>query len=106
MGKIKKIGILFSGRLLAIYGGGLGLVFGVIYSFGGAILDIIVSLGWITSTETPGLSYGTLLAFLALVGMPLIFAFFGFLMGLFGALIFNYTAKITGGLDLDIELDQ
>jgi hypothetical protein len=105
MGKIKKIGLFFSGKIFAIYGAGLGLVLGVLYSFGGAIKDILVSLGWITSTDTSGLSYGTLLAFFALVGMPLIFASFGFLMGLFGALIFNYTSKIFNGLDLDIKLD-
>ena len=105
MRKIKRIGITFSGKLLAIYGAGIGLIAGIIYSFGGAVIDILVSLGWITSGETTGLGFGTALAFLALIGMPLIFAFFGFLIGLSGALIYNFTSKWFGGLDYEIELD-
>lgn len=105
MAKITRVGILFSGKLLAIYGAGIGLFLGILYSFGGALIDILVSLGWITSTETPGLSAGTALAFMALIGMPLIFAAGGFFVGIFGALFYNLTSKWSGGIDLDLNLD-
>lgn len=54
------------------WGAVLGLVLGVLYSVGGLIMDVL----------TVGLNAGTALAFLALIGMPIIFAVAGFLVGL------------------------
>lgn len=50
----------------------LGLLLGVIYSFGGLIVDL----------ATIGLNWGTLMAFGALIGMPAIFAIAGMLLGI------------------------
>ena len=66
-----------------------GLLAGILYSFGGLLIDSLVTFEIITSNETPGLSPGTALAFLALIGMPLYFAAFGFISGLIGATLFN-----------------
>jgi hypothetical protein len=49
----------------------LGLICGVLYSFGGVIVDLF----------TIGLNWGTVLAFGALVGMPAAFAVAGFVVG-------------------------
>ena len=49
----------------------LGLACGVLYSFGGLIADLL----------TIGLNWGTALAFGALVGMPILFGTFGFILG-------------------------
>ena len=49
----------------------LGLACGVLYSFGGLVVDLL----------TIGLNWGTAMAFGALVGMPIIFGTFGFLCG-------------------------
>jgi hypothetical protein len=91
-----KIGILFFARLQAVQMGLVGLILGILYSFGGAIIDIIVSIGWVTSSETPGLSYGTALAFLALIGMPSLFAIFGFVYGIIVAILYNFASGIFG----------
>ena len=56
-------------------GAWLGLALGVIYAFGGLVVD------WTTT----GLNHGTALAFLALLGMPLILAVSGFVLGLAAA---------------------
>ena len=58
----------------------LGLVAGMIYSFGGLIYDFL----------TTGLNYGTALAFLAIIGMPIISGIFGFFIGLIEALLYNF----------------
>lgn len=81
----------------------LGLLAGIIYSFGGLIIDTLVSLGWVTTNETPGLSYGTVLAFGALVGMPLIGAIIGLASGLLGALLFNLFSKWLGWVILKFD---
>ena len=81
----------------------LGLLAGVFYSFGGLIIDTLVSLGVLSPERmsTPGLSYGTILAFGALIGMPLIFAVFGFFAGLVEAILFNSFASFFGGISAD-----
>ena len=70
----------------------IGLVAGFLYSFGGAAVDVLVTTGVITSTSTPGLSYGTALAFMALIGMPFFFAVFGFATGSIGAFLYGLIA--------------
>jgi len=103
MTKIRKLSVLsfakFQGIILALF----GLLAGIAYSFGGLIVDSLVSLGWVTSPETSGLSYGTVLAFGALLGMPLLFAAFGFFAGIIEALIYNLFARRFGGIDLEFE---
>ena len=70
----------------ANFGGVLGLLAGlcagILYAFGGLLIDIGVSLGWLLAEtmQTPGLSIGTLYAFGALIGIPLIFALGGWLL--------------------------
>lgn len=49
----------------------LGLACGVLYSVGGFIVDVL----------TIGLNWGTAMAFMALVGMPVVFGAVGFLGG-------------------------
>jgi hypothetical protein len=80
---------VFQGTLMGL----IGLCLGIIYSFGGAIIDLLVSLSIITSTETPGLSIGTLLAFMALIGMPSIGLVFGFILGIIEVLLYNLVSK-------------
>ena len=70
----------------------VGLGAGILYSFGGAAVDVLVTTGAITSTSTPGISWGTALAFLALIGMPFFFAVFGFASGAIGAVLYGLVA--------------
>lgn len=49
----------------------LGLACGVLYSVGGLIIDL----------RTIGLNWGTAMAFMAIVGMPVLFGAVGFLAG-------------------------
>ncbi|MCA0153324.1 hypothetical protein [Winogradskyella vincentii] len=103
MEKIRKIGVFSFAKFQAFMGLFIGFVFGILYSFGGLIIDILVSLEWITSTETPGLSYGTILAFGALIGMPIIGAVLGFIFGIIQAILFNFTSNWFGGIFLEIK---
>jgi len=103
MKKIKKIGVFSFGKFQAVLGALIGLVCGILYSFGGLIIDVLVTIGWMTSAETTGLSYGTVLAFGALIGIPIIFTIVGFLLGLVEAILYNLLAKWFGGLRIDFE---
>ena len=86
-----KLKILLFSFFQSLLLGLIGLCCGILYSFGGLLIDGLVSLGMASSEywSTPGLSYGSILAFGALVGMPLIFAAFGFLLGMVEAVLYN-----------------
>jgi len=101
--KLKKVNVLTIAKFQAFLFVLLGVLAGIIYSFGGFILDALVSLDWLTTDETTGLGAGTLLAFGALVGMPIIFAAVGYVTGLVEADIYNRYAKWRGGIDLEFK---
>lgn len=93
----KKPLLLF---IWANFGGFIGLIIGllcgILYSFGGLLIDVGVSLGWLSAQamETPGLSIGTLYAFGALIGMPVLFALSGWLAAGIAGGLFTLFKKI------------
>lgn len=104
MKKLKKIKVLSFVKFQTVIGAFIGLGAGIVYSFGGLVTDSLVSVGWITVPSTPALSFGTVLAFGALIGMPIIFATFGLAVGLIEALLFNlFITRWFGGIEIDFE---
>lgn len=85
MKHLQNIEVIASAKLQAILMGFFGLLAGLIYAVGGFFYDLVI---------TSSVNIGTALAFLAVFGMPVIFAAFGFLTGLVGALIYNSAAKL------------
>lgn len=75
---LNRIRVFSFAKFQAVLMALVGLLAGTMYSFGGLIIDALVSFGLITSEETPGLSYGTVLAYGAIIVMPLLFAATGF----------------------------
>ena len=96
MEPITHIGVLFSATLTAVLMAGVGLVAGVLYSGIGFFVDLF----------GPGLNFGTVLAFGALIGMPLIFAVGGFFAGAIGALVYNLFAGWLGGIPIKMDFTQ
>ena len=86
MAKLRKIEVFSTAKLVAVRMGLLGLIAGIFYSFGGFIYE----------AYTNTLNFGTVLAFGALIGMPIIFATFGFIIGAIGAYIYNLVAELSG----------
>jgi len=102
--KVSTIGVLSFAKLQTVILALLGLLAGILYSFGGLFIDTLVTLDLLSPEKmsTPGLSYGTVLAFGALLGMPAIFAVIGFVSGLIEAVVFNMFSGKFGGLELDV----
>ena len=103
MGRLHRLKIFSFAKFQAFLMGLIGMVCGFLYSFGGLIIDVLVSIGWVSSSETPGLSYGTILAFGALVGMPIIFVAIGFFSGIIEAILYNIFATWFGGLAVNFK---
>ncbi len=94
MKKIKRIRPLPFATLQAILLAHIGLLLGILYSFGGLVYDLY-------TTHT--VNYGTALAFLALLGMPAILGVGGFLLGIFEAFLYNLLARFHGGFAISRE---
>jgi hypothetical protein len=93
MGKLRRLGVLFSAKLQASLMAFIGLIAGILYAFGGFVYELL----------TGTLNSGTALAFFALIGMPVIFAAFGFISGAIGAVLYNLVAGRVGGIEMDFE---
>lgn len=91
MSKLKKIRVFSLGKFQAVLMAYVGLLASILYSFGGLIYDLF----------TIGLNLGIALAFLALIGMPIIFAAFGFILGIVEAVLFNFFSRWFGGIEID-----
>lgn len=76
----KKINTFKLAKLQALLFLPLGILSGLIYSIGGLIYDLL---------KTGSVNTGTFLAFLAIIGMPLLFYTLGFIFGIVEAFMFN-----------------
>ncbi len=88
-----RIDVFNFARLQAILLALVGACAGILYSFGGALYDIL----------TTGLNTGSYLAMLALVGIPVLFGLSGLILGLIEAALFNLIATRLNGIILDIK---
>ncbi len=91
MEKSNKLRVFAFAKFQAVFFALVGILAGIFYSIGGFIYDLL---------STGSMNSGTALAFFALLGMPVIFAAFGFILGLLEAYLFNILAKWIGGIDI------
>lgn len=91
MVKIHEISMIGFATFQAKFAMLIGLFLGVVYAVGGLATDLLVSVNLLSSASfhTDGLGIGTLLAFMALLGMPMLFATLGFIIGLFEAALYK-----------------
>jgi hypothetical protein len=110
--KVKHLGIMSTGRFMAVYTFLLSLVqiaLGVVMMVFYLIVGLIFGLGSGDSNALGAvllLFGGSLIGFiitavLAVVGMTVL----GFLIGAIGAFVFNIGVKLSGGLRLDAEIE-
>lgn len=95
MARVIRLGAVSLARLLALMMASLGFIVGVVYSVGGFLFEL----------GTGTLNSGTVLAFLALLGMPLLFALTGCVAGLILAPLYNLWARFGFGLELEFDTD-
>lgn len=88
--RLERISVASATKHLALFGALAGLICGILYAGGGLIIDIIEG----------NLGVGTILAFGALLGMPLIGAAYGAVLGPIAAWLYNVSARVCGGLEV------
>ena len=90
MSKIIKLNIRHVAKFQAVIMACIGLVLGLAYAFIGLAIDLY-NLG--------AVNIGSALAFLAIVGMPIVLALCGCLVGVIATLIYNSISPCFGGID-------
>ena len=93
MAKLKRIGVLSFAVFRAIYSAIIGMIIGILYSITGigGTLAMLFGIG-------RGLG-----GVMVIVVMTILFAIIGFIFGAIAALFYNITAKLTGGIEIEVE---
>jgi len=95
---IKSVRVLSLGKILGSIYCGLGLIFGFILA-GVSLLG----LGPVADgTGSSPAVLGFLLGGGAVIALPLLYGFFGFVAGLLVGTIYNFVAKLVGGLEFEV----
>lgn len=95
MARLTRVGILFFAKLQGLVFAFIGFLAGIAYSFGGFFYELF----------TASLNGGTAIAFLAVLGMPAMLGILGFISGAVEAVVYNYLARWSGGLECDLNTD-
>ncbi len=94
MTKIKKVGMFSFAKLYA-----------VMLALSGFFVGLVFAFSSLYSKNMTGESIGRFggLGLLAILVIPLIYALLGFVVGAFGAVVFNVVSRIIGGLEVELE---
>ena len=95
MVKLKRVGVFSVAKLQAIIMSFVGLIAGIFI----AIIDMMLK-SLATSAGIDKLP-GAELGFSAIIILPIAYAIFGFIGGAIGAIVYNLSAKLVGGLEMD-----
>ena len=96
---IKSIRALSLGKVLGSIYAGLGLIFGLIL----AAVSLIGASPFVDGADALPPIAGILLGGGAVIALPLLYGFFGFIGGLVVGTIYNFVAKFVGGLELEVD---
>lgn len=98
---VKRIGVLSLGKVMATIYGGMGLLFGLIFSF----VSLLGLAFGAALQDGSGLEsmFGLVFGVGAVVFLPVFYGLMGFLGGLLIAALYNLAARFVGGLVLELE---
>jgi hypothetical protein len=106
---LTRIGMFSLAKFMGLTMAAMSLVVGVVYGLMLVMMGALGALGAITGGADNALLAGgagfgmsVVLALGMVVGLPLIYGFFGFTIGLLYAFIINVVLRFTGGLEFEV----
>jgi len=99
---IRRFGVLSVGKMHGLLMFIMGLIIGVIYGLIFIVLGAATSLGVGRDATAAGVS-SVAVGIGMMIGIPIMYGFLGFIMGVIGALIYNGVAGIIGGIKFELE---
>ena len=100
--QVKRLGILSVAKIQSVIGLVVGLILGIIYFFIFAVFGaMIMGMAGKDGTAAGGITIAYGVA--ALIGFPVFYAIFGFIMGVIVSAIYNLVARFIGGIEFEVE---
>ena len=96
---IKRVGPLSVAKIAAVLYAGIGLFIGAFFALIG-MAGFASQMGGASSSLPFG---GMLFGVGAIVILPICYGAMGFIFTLIGAMIFNFAAGLTGGVELEVQ---
>ena len=96
---IKRIGALSLAKIAAVLYAGIGLLIGAVFALVG-MAGFASQMGGAGSALPFG---GMLFGVGAIVILPICYGVMGFIFTLIGATIFNAAARLTGGVEIEVQ---
>ena len=92
---VTRIGPMSVARIAGVLYALMGLIFGLLLSAASAV-GVMAPGG-----DTPGFPGGMMFGAAAVFVLPIVYGFFGFVMTLIGAAMYNALAGMVGGVEID-----
>ncbi len=96
--KLKRIGVISCGKVSGVLYGGLGFIFGAIFS-------LIAFMGAAFGSGSNFGAFGAFMGIGAIIFLPLFYGLIGFIGGIITAWLYNIVAEWTGGLEVEFDMD-
>lgn len=97
---IKRVGAMSLAKVAAVLYAGMGLIIG-------GLLSLVAMAGaatWMAQSDSPGgAMFGALFGVGAIIILPICYGIFGFIGTLIAASLFNVAARMTGGVEIDVQ---
>jgi len=100
---IRRFGVISVGKIYGLLMFVFGLIFGVLYGLFFIIFGAATSLGGGNDSATVAGVSSVVIGIVMMIGIPLMYGFLGFIMGMIGALIYNGVAGLIGGIKFELE---
>jgi hypothetical protein len=100
---IRRFGVVSVGKMHGLLMFIMGLIIGVLYGLFFIIFGAAATLGGGGDNATVAGVSSVAIGVGMMIGIPLMYGFLGFVMGMIGALIYNAVAGIIGGVKFELE---
>lgn len=97
--KLKHVDAMSCGKVLGVLYGGLGLIFGAVFS-------LIAFMGVAFGSGSNFGTFGALMGIGAIIFLPLFYGFLGFIGGIITAWLYNIVAGWVGGIEMEFDMDM
>lgn len=97
---IKQVGAMSLAKVAAVLYAGLGLLIGAVIS----LVAVAGAATWLSQSDAPGGGLlGAVFGVGAIIVLPICYGIFGFIGTLIAASLFNVAARITGGVQIEVQ---
>ena len=100
---IKRLGVISVAKMYGLLAFLIGLIIGVIYGLALIIFGAAITAIAPNNDGTVGGVGTVVMGIIVMIAVPITQGIFGFIAGMIGALIYNATAGIVGGVKVELE---